>query len=588
MSGLCREVVTLQLGHYSGFVGTHWWNLQDASLCYDPDLPPGELQSDVLFREGLTLGGQVTYTPRLIAFDLKGSLQTLRKEGSLYATEQDSKTTLSWQGQIMTHEESPPSKNSFLQDLDKLDGGELLVEPDFSSSPALVPHCSGGAVAIETVNSTLERVQKAYRLEGSVRVWSDFLRLHLHPRTISVINQYNHDGESARLEAFGQGEALLQGSVLEELEDRLHFFVEECDYLQGFQVLCDVADGFSGVGSKVTELLQDSYGGRGILTWGVAPVSHRDSSPIKELYHMMNCALGTVHMANHSSFFCPLTLRGGLGRRPAPPTSFPLLSYDSSLWYHSSSVLALALDTMTVSYRLRHNSTPMWQLADALTVSGRKVVCAYGSVPFPMMQSSCLPDALQACQDALPWKPLSACPELVDGRCFGQSVTLKGLEGQNLVSPLVPGTEPPSPLHCAWSGLEVLDMYIRSHYPSTPLAVQLVSSPSKLTSPFPQIFSPILDPQGLIQSQSPTTAPVVSSVPVLTCVQSSVAVGQLLAELQKSCSSLDLRRVAPSFLSQGLEPAELAESLEQLRSLAYRYRDDSGGTLRSSSEEEDD
>lgn len=38
--------------------------------------------------------------------------------------------------------------------------------------------------------------------------------------------------ESNRLEAFGQGESLLQGSVLEELEDKLHFFVEECDYLQ--------------------------------------------------------------------------------------------------------------------------------------------------------------------------------------------------------------------------------------------------------------------------------------------------------------------------------------------------------------------
>ncbi len=28
MSGTCREIVTLQLGHYSNFVGTHWWNLQ--------------------------------------------------------------------------------------------------------------------------------------------------------------------------------------------------------------------------------------------------------------------------------------------------------------------------------------------------------------------------------------------------------------------------------------------------------------------------------------------------------------------------------------------------------------------------------
>ncbi|RXN17060.1 misato -like protein [Labeo rohita] len=272
MSGTCREVVTLQLGHYSNFIGTHWWNLQvhlcytmDAALVYDADLPVGELQSDVLFREGLTLGGHVTYTPRLIAMDLKGSLQTLRKEGSLYVTENEN-TAFTWEGQIMTHKESPPTKNPFLQELDNLDTGGLLAEPDFTCSSSAVDRCSvssaGASVAVGTVNSSLERLRKSYRLEGSVRVWSDFLKIHLHPRTISVINQYNHDGESERLEVFGQGEALLQGPVLEDLEDRLHFFVEECDYLQGFQVLCDLADGFSGLGSKVTELLRDSYGGR--------------------------------------------------------------------------------------------------------------------------------------------------------------------------------------------------------------------------------------------------------------------------------------------------------------------------------------
>lgn len=61
------------------------------------------------------------------------------------------------------------------------------------------------------------------------------------------------------------------------------------------------------------------------------------------------------------------------------------------------------------------------------------MVSAYGSVPFPMMHGSCLPEALDAFADALPWKPLSACPELGDGRCFGQSVTLKGFGGQSLV-----------------------------------------------------------------------------------------------------------------------------------------------------------
>uniref|UniRef100_A0A3B4WI45 Protein misato homolog 1 n=1 Tax=Seriola lalandi dorsalis TaxID=1841481 RepID=A0A3B4WI45_SERLL len=578
MSGLCREVITLQLGHYSNFVGTHWWNLQDASLSYDPETPLGEIQNDVVFREGQTLGGHVTYTPRLIAMDLKGSLRTLRQEGSLYDPGKDT-SAVTWEGSLMMHKESPPAKNSFLEDLDKLDKGEILAEADFSCSSQPQP----ASLSVDTVNSRLAQVQKGYRLEGNVKVWSDFLRIHLHPRTISVIHQYNHDGEAHRLEAFGQGEALLQGSVLEDLEDKLHFFVEECDYLQGFQVLCDMADGFAGLGSKVTEMLLDSYSGRGILTWGLAPVSH-PNSVMKDFYHLLNCTLATAHLSSHSSFFCPLTLRGGLGRRPPSPTAFPHLNYDPSLWYHSSSVLALALDALTLPYRLRNNSAPMWQVADTLAVSGRKVVAAYGAVPFPMMHGSSLPDALSACTDALPWKPLSACPESGDGRCYAQWATLKGFEGQRLISDLAPGTKPPSPLHSLHSGEDVLASYIRSFYPTSPLALRLVATPSKLTPPFPQIFPQSLDDQGFLQ----TPASVVSSVPVLTSLQSGPVLGSWLSELHRGASTFDIRRVAPSFLSQGPEMADYEEALEQLRLLSRCYRDDSGGVMRSSSEEDDD
>lgn len=55
---------------------------------------------------------------------------------------------------------------------------------------------------------------------------------------------------------------------------------------QGFQVLCDLSDGFSGLGSKVTEMLQDSYSGRGVLTWGLAPVSYSSSVSLKLLFRL--------------------------------------------------------------------------------------------------------------------------------------------------------------------------------------------------------------------------------------------------------------------------------------------------------------
>ncbi|NXG69752.1 MSTO1 protein, partial [Baryphthengus martii] len=160
----------------------------------------------------------------------------------------------------------------------------------------------------------------------SVELWSDYLSVRLHPKSIYVIHQYMHDGDCGCLEAFGQGESLLQDpGCIEELEDRLHFYVEECDDLQGFQVLCDLHNGFSGVGAKVTELLCDEYSGKGILTWGLTPVM-RDMGILttsfcfaqdyqKNIYRLLNTALGIVHLSAHSSLFCPLSLSGSLGIR---------------------------------------------------------------------------------------------------------------------------------------------------------------------------------------------------------------------------------------------------------------------------------
>ncbi|NXU53315.1 MSTO1 protein, partial [Turnix velox] len=168
------------------------------------------------------------------------------------------------------------------------------------------------------------------------RLWSDFLNVPLHPKSVYVIRQYLHDGDCNCLEAFGQGESLLQDPhCLEELDDRLHFFVEECDYLQGFQVLCDLHNGFSGVGSKVTELLCDEYSGKGILSWGLMPAwsdtgEERCSIgtifflvcifgflPLQDLqknvYRLMNAALGMTRLTSHSSLFCPLSLGRTLG-----------------------------------------------------------------------------------------------------------------------------------------------------------------------------------------------------------------------------------------------------------------------------------
>uniref|UniRef100_A0A8K9XEY2 DML1/Misato tubulin domain-containing protein n=1 Tax=Oncorhynchus mykiss TaxID=8022 RepID=A0A8K9XEY2_ONCMY len=371
----------------------------------------------------------------------------------------------------------------------------------------------------------------------------------VHTECVSHIPQEAHN-----LEVFGQGEALLQGSVLEDLEDRIHFFIE--GYLQGFQVLCDLADGFSGLGSKVTEMLQDSYGGRGILSWELAPVSHPDTVSDKR---EVVCSPGL--MAQHSCltgffFLCATP------KMSDNPKNVYFCLLHPSLWYHSSSVLALALDSLTVPYRLRYNSASMWEFAEALAVSGRKE--SAGSLPFPMAQGSSLPDTL----GDLLWKPLSACPEqaMIDRSCT------QAAQGFRVADQLRPGMQPPTPLHSLDCREDVLASYINAHY----ALVSLVSSPSKLTPPFPQIFSQSLGPQGFLQTRSPSLL-----LRVHTCLHSSPSLGPWLLELRGGGGS---RALAPrcSFLSRGTELADFQEYREQLGLLVRCYRDDSRGMMRRS------
>ena len=62
-----RAVISLQLGHYSNFVGAHFWNLQESSFVYEgtpeADGDHREVCHDILYREGQTLNREVTYTP---------------------------------------------------------------------------------------------------------------------------------------------------------------------------------------------------------------------------------------------------------------------------------------------------------------------------------------------------------------------------------------------------------------------------------------------------------------------------------------------------------------------------------------------
>ena len=43
------------------------------------------------------------------------------------------------------------------------------------------------------------------------------------------------------------------------MEDVVRYFVEECDYLEGYHLLADVDSAFGGLASSVVQLLRDDF-----------------------------------------------------------------------------------------------------------------------------------------------------------------------------------------------------------------------------------------------------------------------------------------------------------------------------------------
>ncbi|XP_068108684.1 protein misato homolog 1 [Hyperolius riggenbachi] len=544
------EVITLQLGHYAHSVGAHWWGLQESQFGHSDS----EIRSDVLFRTGLTPNGVETYTPRLIALDTKGSATAARADDGLYEDERSANAIPAWTGNVTKHEEewSQRSPVSSTQE-----GGVVDEGPGRKSD-------------LRGRRTTLESRQKTCQAVARDGVWSDYLSSPLHPKSLCLLSHRSHGGNTGGLESFSQGESLLKASShLDEVEDRLHFFSEECDYLQGFHILCDIHSGFSGAGARIAELLHDEFPGRGILSFGTCPVPPEERNLQTSTYQLMNCVLSLVPLTNHSSIFSPLSVNSSLGRRPGSPTHFPQLLYDASWAYHSSAVLALALDTLTTPYRMSSSSLSLSHLAETLSFGGRKVMTVSCDIPFPLGSSSFLPDTLLSDHSSPPWRSLSACTG--QAPIFSQSVVLRGIPKGRQSSHLPGGRPPPSPLHACTSGTDVLQCYLSSVYPGSPSISHLLSTPCRPGPTFPQFFSRYITKDGWTVEEPQAEAPVVGQIPVLAALQASSSLQQSLRGLCDEVTTIDIRRWA-NFSTAGVEEEDFREAVNELRCLSQCYR----------------
>lgn len=561
------EIVTLQFGHYSNFIATHWWNLQESSFVYtsDPAIPK-EINHDVLFREGQNRAREVTYTPRLVACDLKGSLNTLREEGILYDVGEKDEVDIKWESDVTLHKAEQAKKNRFLTDLDREAPGDVDYntagkdedEKEKAVPPDVMPHKT--AVTLD--------VAEPYNLDNSITVWSDFLRPYFHPKSLCVVNQYRHQSESEPFNVFGNGlDVYRSHSWHESFEDKLHFFLEDCDNIQGFHIMIDTHDAFMGLASGSVEELAEEYSTKGLMIFASAPVPSPGISYRQNHYRLLNSLLGYEKLYAHASMIIPMSLDDQIWSKSPHPKIFPYLNYKSDLNYHTSAILAATLDTVTMPYRVVRSPALMTHMIQALTPLGRKIISLQSSLPFPLHTGETLIDSIMKYKNEVPWQSLTPyCP--ASAISDGQSVVLRGISNSQLKGPRKPS------IHEAFGKCdtieELLQVYLVETTSTSLNAVCHLQQPLKISAPFPNIFQHNVSAGGFIQEAKRPMPTQVESVPVFSSLQSTATSGNILEVLLSETAKLNIRKYH-RFLESGLEQDDYVEIRENLQTVQDGY-----------------
>lgn len=91
---------------------------------------------------------------------------------------------------------------------------------------------------------------------------------------------------------------------------------------------------------------------------------------------VINIAMSFVSLADSASLFVPLSVMGQGWRQNKCPRKFPQISYDENNLYETSGILASYLDSVSLPYRKKCDSSYLANFCSDLTNHGRKMGAA--------------------------------------------------------------------------------------------------------------------------------------------------------------------------------------------------------------------
>ncbi|XP_047127442.1 protein misato homolog 1 [Hydra vulgaris] len=509
-----QEVITLQFGSYSNYVGAHYWNLQQKAI-----LDSDEEDNIKLFKS--SFGKHKNKFPRTICFDIKNSLKTLKEDGSF---------------------------------TDELKQKENINGLPFESEPVLYEQ--------DLFKKNLSKESKDF--EETVTTWTDFMEFELQENSLQLLSNNYNDGESFTCFGLGKQEFL---NIREEFEDKLHFWVEECNNLEGFQVFTDFHNGFSGLSSQCVEDLRDEYNKKCLLSYLNWPVHLLNKENC--IYEDINAALAFRSYMD----FCDLSVIQSLQKDMFDQKSLNVvnienINYKPNLQYHTSAVLAATIDCTSLSWRLPNRKISMSEQCYLISQGTRTFAGSAFSVPFVKSSNTLLEKlySMDSYYDSLvftlsPYASKSLVP-------FNQLITLRNIP-ENMI---IPSVIKPALLQSLGlnsnvfnlNPISVLDFFSSKFYPSESTISHSFYSKQRLDLgfPFPSI----------INGKSGDKKDLYNNVTSMGALYSSPSFNLVLNEVVKRIKKLSTSK--KHILQEFDLNNDLAKELiEDLQNLAYIYDD---------------
>ncbi|KAH8272287.1 hypothetical protein KR044_011378 [Drosophila immigrans] len=573
-----REIITLQFGTYANYVGAHFWNQQEANFVYDRDDNSSQAEAeewqlphnDVLYREGRNDLNQTTYTPRLLSVDLSGTLGHLPMVGELYGNyvpllqEQPTVDVLQ-----RTKEHAEQSNLNTAGELD------VLQQPAAAISE----------YQQDLLKNQVNVLDKDYKLSETCNSWADYLYARYHPRSFNVLPGLVRQSDVQALATHGAGVELWQAAEFnDEFCDRIRLYAEECDGLQGFQLLFDIDDGFSGMASKCLEHLNDEYSRVNFTLPLHYPrnLSYAQADPRTALnIRVVNSVLSYAQLSDQATMFTPLSTLSTIWRNNVLESrQLPGLKWQADNLYQSSAVLAAFLDTVTLSYRLRQTPETLPRFCQRICPAGRTMTAAAMSLPLGMQQKQHdqphdLIDYLDARANETLLSQLSPGCEPGTSHLL-QMLVARGIPLTRLKRPVAQaGAQLRMAAYGCDSVSQMLQLYYQCAHHGSMTHAASTALPLKTQLPFPyEIFDANVGSDGFRLpgdgQRQPGTR--VASAPVLAALQNSSKLGEHLDALHAQTHRVQLAKLQ-SYSQAGLERDEYETALDKLLEFRDNYED---------------